>query len=115
MMDLARKVKDKVDRLWKAKKGVWGSLAYKVDAGIEFEGDCKAYAMTCAELLVKAGANPEKVRIVECVTPDGPHMVCVADVWVIDNLSDVIWVWDCLEYEWIRSMKMSEPGVWRTV
>lgn len=115
MMDLAMKIKAKVDRLFKAKKGSWGSHAADVETGTEFEGDCKAYSMTCAELLIKAGADPEKVRIVECVTPDGPHMVCVADLWVIDNLSDVIWAWDCLEYEWIRSMKMSEPGVWRKV
>ena len=114
MMGMAMKVKRKVDRLWKAQKGDWGSCAARVQVGDEFSCDCKTYAMTCAELLVQQGADPEKVRIAECVTPDGPHMVCVADVWVIDNLSDVIWAWDCLEYEWIRSMKMSEPGTWRT-
>jgi predicted transglutaminase-like cysteine proteinase len=114
MIDLAWRIKYQVDPLFKATKGDWGSHIEAVQAGEAFEGDCKAYAMTCALMLIAEGAAPEKVRIAKCVTPDGPHLVCVCDVWVVDNLSNVIWAWDCLDYKWISSMKMSEPGVWRT-
>jgi predicted transglutaminase-like cysteine proteinase len=116
MKYLARKIKDQVDPLFQGKSGPWGSHADAVELGRTFEGDCKAYAMTCAELLIKHGAAPAQVRIVRCITDKGEnHLVCVYGWWVIDNEQKHIWAWDELGYEWKESMKMSEPGIWREV
>jgi predicted transglutaminase-like cysteine proteinase len=115
MKDLAQKIKDQVDPLFQGEKGDWGSHADEVQQGKEFSGDCKAYSMTCAALLLMQGAEPEKVKIVYCTIKDKPHMVCACDIWVIDNLSDKVMYWNDLDYEWISSMRMNEPGTWRSM
>jgi predicted transglutaminase-like cysteine proteinase len=39
--------------------------------------------------------------------------VCVAEGWVLDNRQRDIIKWDKLPYEWVKSMRMDEPGIWR--
>jgi hypothetical protein len=40
--------------------------------------------------------------------------VCVYDGWVLDNNYFYVYYWkDAAFKKWHRSMKMSEPGIWR--
>jgi predicted transglutaminase-like cysteine proteinase len=95
---------------------VWDSHADDVEQGKVFKGDCDDYAMTCAELLVRGDMAPEDVRIAFCVTEMGDgHLVCIGENFVLDNRQRNVWEWDRIEYTWEKSMKMSDPGVWRTM
>jgi predicted transglutaminase-like cysteine proteinase len=93
----------------------WESHADEVEQGLVFHDDCDGFAMTCAELLARAGVDKSKVRLSFCQVETGEgHLVCVCDGWVLDNRHRYIKRWETLPYEWISSMKMSETGVWRT-
>jgi predicted transglutaminase-like cysteine proteinase len=93
----------------------WASHADAVEAGEIFRDDCDGFALTCAELLVRSGQDKETVRIAMCKTETNEgHLVCVCNEWVLDNRQRFIKRWSTLPYEWISSMKMSEPGTWRT-
>jgi len=75
---------------------------------------CDAFSLSCAELLIRLGADPTKVRIVFCYTETGGgHLVCIADGWVLDNRQRDIIRWDKLPYKWVKSMRLNDPGVWR--
>ena len=92
----------------------WASHADAVEAGEIFHDDCDGFAMTCAELLVRAGVDKSKVRLAMCYTETGEgHLVCICDTWMLDNRQRQIKQWDRVPYEWVSSMKMSEPGIWR--
>ena len=92
----------------------WRSYADQVERGETIRDDCDAFSMTCAELLVRAGVDPNVIQLVACKTETGEnHLVCVADGWLMDNRQRTVWPWTQLDYKWESSMKMSEPGVWR--
>jgi predicted transglutaminase-like cysteine proteinase len=93
----------------------WQSHADEVEQGLIFRDDCDGFAMTCAELLTRAGVDRSKVRLAFCRVETGEgHLVCVCDGWVLDNRQRKIKRWESLPYEWISSMRMDEPGTWRT-
>ena len=94
----------------------WRSYANQVELGQIFKDDCDAFAMTCAELLVRRLIPNGVVRIVICKTETGEgHLVCIADGFVLDNRQRAIWNWNQIPYTWVSSMKMSEPGIWRSI
>lgn len=92
----------------------WQSYAKQIEAGSVFKDDCDGFALTCAELLVKRLFPAELIRIAMCKTETGEgHLVCIADGFLLDNRQRDIWTWGQVPYEWISSMIMSDPGVWR--
>ncbi len=98
----------------------WKSFADEVEQGKVFRGDCDNFALTCAELLVRKGMDPAMVRLSFCqVPPEGwGHLVCVAKDhkgkdMVLDNRQRGVWHWTQIRYNWISSMRLDEPGVWR--
>lgn len=94
----------------------WTSYADEVEKNIDFEDDCDGFCLTCAELLIRQGADPEMVFICDVSTRAGRHLVCVYDKWVLDNNYFYVYYWEDAAFQkWHRSMKMSEPGVWRKV
>jgi predicted transglutaminase-like cysteine proteinase len=123
MKDLARKIHKLVKEhfIWKSDMEIhgvpehWKSYADEVEQGQVFYDDCDSHSLSCAELLIRQGADPTKVRIAFCYTETGGgHLVCIADGWVLDNRQRDIIRWDKLPYEWVKSMRMDEPGTWRT-
>jgi predicted transglutaminase-like cysteine proteinase len=94
----------------------WRSCADEVEADQIFRDDCDGFAMTSAEILVRSGADKNKIVLVTCLTETGGgHAVCVADGWLLDNRQRTAWRWDDVPYIWQKSMKMDEPGVWRKI
>lgn len=94
----------------------WQSHADAVARGEIFRDDCDGFAMTCAEMLLNAGEDKSKINLAMCLTETGEgHLVCVFDGWILDNRQRHVKRWDVLPYQWISSMKMSEPGIWRKV
>jgi hypothetical protein len=92
----------------------WMSHADEVEADQIFRDDCDGFALTCAELLIRHGADTSKVILVRCLTETGGgHLVCVADGWLLDNRQRSTIRWDDVPYTWQKSMRMDEPGVWR--
>ncbi len=92
----------------------WKSYADDVEAGRAFRQDCDGFALTCAELLIRQGADPADVRLVFCRTETGEyHLVCIADQMVLDNRQRAVWHWTQIRYDWISSMRMDNLGVWR--
>lgn len=92
----------------------WREHADAVHNGIPFQGDCDDFAMTCAECLMQAGFPKDKIRLAQCHLRDGSqHLVCIADGYVMDNIVDGLYPWNQLDYKWLNSMVMSEPGIWR--
>ncbi len=93
----------------------WKSFVDEVEQSTIFFGDCDNFALTCAELLVRKGMEPGLVRLSFCqVPPEGwGHLVCIADQMVLDNRQRAVWHWTKLRYDWVSSMRMDEPGVWR--
>ena len=124
MKDLARKVHRQVKDLfiWTADKEVfgesdhWKSFADEVERGDVFKGDCDDFSLSCSELLIRQGTDPTKIRIAYCKTETGVgHLVCICDGWVIDNRQRDIIAWDDLPYEWHKSMRIDEKGIWRSI
>jgi len=94
----------------------WKSFADEAEAGKPFKGDCDDFCLTCAELLLRRGVQPELIRIVLVLTETKVgHLVCVCDDWVLDNRYDYVWPWGKLPYNWLKSMRLSERGTWREV
>jgi predicted transglutaminase-like cysteine proteinase len=92
----------------------WTSHADAVERGDVFRDDCDGFAMTCAELLIRKGADPERVRIATCWAETGEyHAVCVAYGRLMDNRYRAPHPWDGVGYKWHKSMRLSEPGEWR--
>ena len=93
----------------------WSSFADDVEQGKPFAGDCDNFALTCAELLARAGYDKADIAIAFCQTETGGyHLVCLyKNTWVLDNrYSDVRDV-GSLPYEWVSGMSMAEVGVFR--
>jgi predicted transglutaminase-like cysteine proteinase len=94
----------------------WMSHADEVEAGQTFRDDCDGFALTCAELLVRGGADEGKVSLVRCLTETGGgHLVCMADGWLLDNRQRTAVRWEDIPYTWQKSMKMGEVGIWRKI
>ena len=92
----------------------WDTYADEVEHNEAFNGDCDDFSMTCADLLIRAGISKDEIRLATCVTVDKEgHMVCIADGYVLDCVVLELCPWNWLNYTWIESMKMSEPGTWR--
>lgn len=111
----------------------WRTLTADVLAGERVRGDCDEYALTAADLLIRAGANPAHVRLV-VVAPIAAfttaedidltatmHLVTVLDdpergeSYVIDSMQDAVWRSDQLRYLYVADMRLSEAGTWRVV
>ena len=92
----------------------WDSYADEIERGETVKGDCDNFAMTCAELLVRAGIDKHLIRLAACQLWSGEnHLVCIAAGWCLDNTQRGVWAWNTMPYTWISSMRMDEPGVWR--
>lgn len=106
----------------------WRSYADEVERGEPVRDDCDAFAVTCAELAVRYGIDPARVRVALCLTEVGQrqavppaydHMVCLIDdagdgyTLVLDCRQRAPVAWDRLGYRWCSSMRLSERGVWR--
>lgn len=94
----------------------WRSHADEVDAGKVFRDDCDGFAMTCAELLVRAGFQKSLINLCLCTTETGEgHLVCVAEGKVMDNRQRGLWNWNELPYIWLSRMNMGNIGVWEKI
>lgn len=94
----------------------WRSYADQVERGEKFRDDCDGYCLTCAELLIRAGADPRQVKVCDVKVPKMSwHLVCAYGPWVLDNLFRYVYYWKDANYYWRRSMKMSEAGIWRII
>jgi len=94
----------------------WMSHADTIESGIVFRDDCDGFALTCAELLIRRGANSEDAKIIFCRTETGGgHLATAWRHWILDNRHRTIMYWDDLPYEWVKSMAMNEKGIWRKV
>mgnify|MGYP006442901509 CR=1 FL=1 len=93
----------------------WTSLKDGVDAGETVRGDCDDFSITAAEMLVERGAERGSVSVATCLTPSGPHMVCLLDGWMIDNRQRHVIDWRDADYTWLSVMRLDEPGTWRRV
>ena len=92
----------------------WTSHADAIERDEIIRDDCDGFAMTCAELAVRAGIEKSLVRLATCFVETGSyHCVAIVSGWVLDNRQRFIIPWNSLPYRWDRSMKLSDPGVWR--
>lgn len=92
----------------------WTSYADDVDDGVVFRDDCDAFALTCAELLVRAGITTDRVAVVTCTDAKAQgHAVCRVDDYVLDNQCRGVRHISSLPYQWRSSMSLAEPGIWR--
>lgn len=99
----------------------WKSHADLVEQGKRFRDDCDGYALTCAELLIKAGVPRDRVIAVYCVTETGEaHLVCGVNTetttYILENRYENVYDWKARpRYQWILFMNFNEPGTWRKV
>ena len=106
------------------KRDDWRSHADEIDR--PWRGDCDDAALTCAEVAVRRGIDPARVRVALCLTevgqratipPPADHMVCLIDdeggTWALDNRQRRVEPWDRLGYRWHSTMRLSERGTWR--
>lgn len=99
----------------------WRSHIAAYRAGEIVRDDCDGYMMTAADALLDAGADPATLRLVTCTTETGEgHAVCAVDqggeTLILDNRQRAVWTWGEMVqagYRFDRSMRLSEPGVWR--
>jgi predicted transglutaminase-like cysteine proteinase len=92
----------------------WQSFADEIERGEIVKGDCDNSALTCAELIVRAGIDKHVVRIASCQPWAGEmHLVCLSEGWCLDNLQRKVRAWQTMPYTWVSSMRLDEPGVWR--
>lgn len=94
----------------------WRSHAGEIEGS--WRDDCDGFAITCAELLIERGVPKENVKLIYCKTETGTgHLVCGVDAdgdtLILDNRQRAVWGWETIRYEWLRSMRASEPGEWR--
>jgi len=92
----------------------WRSYADEIEKGDVIRDDCDAFALTCAELLIRQDADKNDIYLIFCLTETGGgHLICVYDGWVLDNRQRDIIAWDKLPYTFIKSMQLAEVGTWR--
>lgn len=94
----------------------WHSHLTELDE--EWKDDCDGFALTCAVLALEKEIDPSLIRIIFCrVENKGEyHLVCGIDTEddtrILDNRRTIVVSAGQLQYEWISSMRLSEPGVW---
>lgn len=80
-------------------------------------GDCDDFAIAKAQLLLKHGYDPEKIRLVTAVTPQGEgHMVTAYDDGNDTKILDLHanpYSASKAQYRFISSMRASAPGAWK--
>ena len=92
----------------------WQSHADEVERGQTFRDDCDGFALTCAEILIRKGAESKDVKLIYCKTETGgAHLVASWESWILDNRQRFPMYWENIPYEWIKSMRLSEKGIWR--
>ena len=92
----------------------WTSHADAIERDEVIRDDCDGFALTCAELALRAGINEDDVRLATCYVETGEyHCVAIVEGQVMDNRQRRIVAWNALPYSWDKSMRLSEPGVWR--
>jgi len=92
----------------------WTSHADAIERGEIIRDDCDGFAMTCAELAVRAGIEKSAIRLATCSVETGEyHCVAIVSGWALDNRERRAKVWGTLPYHWRASMKLSDPGIWR--
>ena len=98
----------------------WTSHADEVDAGEDFRDDCDGFALTCAELLIRAGYNKKDVKVIYCTTETAEdHLVCGVDVddttYILDNRYAMVYNYKSKPgYKWKYFMRFDTPGTWFT-
>lgn len=94
----------------------WTSHADGVERGESIQDDCDGFAMTCAELAFRSGVSKDQIRLATCYTENNEfHAVAIVSGLVMDNRYSKPMAWNALPYRWDRSMRLSEPGVWRSM
>ena len=137
MPDL-KTVKDIHTKVWKhfiyvtdkrnyMKEEHWTSHAKEVEEGKKFKDDCDGFALTCAELLIKAGFAKKDVMAIYCVVETGEaHLVCGVHVddetYILDNRERSVYNWEKKKtgpknkrYKWGYFMPFNKPGKWLKV
>ena len=97
----------------------WRSHADAVERGEEFTDDCDSFAVTCSELLAKAGVPLDKISLIFCQTEtSGYHLVCGLDTedttLILDNRFPQVWAWDD-SYTWIKRVTADDPQHWKGI
>jgi predicted transglutaminase-like cysteine proteinase len=83
-------------------------------------GDCNDYAVTKRHALIESGLPSKALRLSVVKTASGVgHLVLVVvttkgDV-VLDNLTEVIRVWQSTDYQWIKIQSASDPRFWNEI
>ena len=92
----------------------WSSFADDVEQDKPFTGDCDNFALTCAELLARAGYDKEDIAIAFCQTETGGyHLVCLYGDKMLDNRQRSVANATLVPYTWKSAMYLNEPGTWR--
>lgn len=97
----------------------WGDAMGKLDE--QWEGDCDDFAITCALLAEQKNISEDKIRVIFCkVETGGGHLICGIDTeddtLILDNRQKfVVSAGELSDYEFISGMRLSEPGVWKTI
>jgi predicted transglutaminase-like cysteine proteinase len=97
----------------------WRSHVDAVERGEEFTDDCDGFAVTCSELLAKAGVPADKISLIFCQTETGGHhLVCGLETdettLILDNRFPQVWAWDD-SYTWIKRVTADDPKYWKEI
>jgi len=91
----------------------WTGSPDVIEAGEILRDDCDGFAMTCVELLLRHGIEPENCRLATCWTETNEyHAVAVVHGWLLDNRMRTLRPWSTLPYKWHKSMRLEWPGEW---
>ena len=98
----------------------WRSYASEVKRGERFTDDCDGFAITCSELLSKAGVPVDKISLIFCQTETGVHhLVCGLDTGdttlILDNRQRSVWDYGQLDYTWIKRVTADDPQHWKEI
>ena len=98
----------------------WRSHVEAVENGERFTDDCDGFAITCSELLSKAGVPVDKISLIFCQTETGVHhLVCGLDTdettLILDNRQRSVWDYGQLDYTWIKRVTADDPQHWKEI
>jgi predicted transglutaminase-like cysteine proteinase len=98
----------------------WRSHVDAVEKGERFTDDCDGFAITCSELLAKAGVPVDKISLILCRTETGGmHLVCGLDTddttLILDNRQRSVWDYGQLDYTWIKRVTADDPQHWKGI
>ncbi len=92
----------------------------RIGAETEWRPGNNNLSEVCCGILNRYNVISSGVRLAFCFTEAGEgHLVCVAKDrkgkdMVLDNRQRGVWHWTQIRYNWISSMRLDEPGVWRS-